>query len=142
MDFTSDHRKHLTREVRDQDGQVVYDISYTYDPLVNRKTRIDAIAQQRVDYTYDTDYENPLDLDYPTRHNRLVQYVVRAGVDPNAPVVRTVKYTYWLTGNATNITVKDEYYAGGAGVPPAPGDSNDYDRYHDLALYYFTNGQL
>jgi RHS repeat-associated protein len=49
--------------------------------------------------------------------------------------VRTVKYTYYVTGDASNITVKDEWT--GQGDPPA-----DYSYYYDLALSYTEDHKL
>jgi hypothetical protein len=51
------------------------------------------------------------------------------------PLLRTADYTYYGSGNVANITVKDEWT--GTGDPPP-----EYDRYHDLALYYTSAGQL
>ncbi len=42
------------------------------------------------------------------------------------------------TGAVSNMTIQDEYIDGEA----TPGDPNDYERRHDLALYYYSNGQL
>jgi hypothetical protein len=47
--------------------------------------------------------------------------------DQNPALARTVSYTYYKTGHASNITIKDE--------------SNPTHRY-DLALYYARNGVL
>ncbi len=53
-------------------------------------------------------------------------------------LLRTVRYTYYQTGAVSNMTIQDEYIDGEA----TPGDPNDYERRHDLALYYYSNGQL
>lgn len=135
--FEYDHRKRLTRETRDQDGQVVYDVTYTYDPLGNRKSRTDAVAQRKTLYHYDTDLGDPFSLDHPSRHNRLLYYELFDTSGQSDVLLRTVRYTYYATGNASNITVKDEWVQG-----VTPGVEADYDAYHDLALYYFSNGQL
>ena len=83
-------------------------------------------------YDYDVDLEDPNDLDFPTWHNRLLEYRIYDG-DPNGQgteLLRTVSYTYYKTGQASNITVKDE------------GEGAAYDVYHDLALYYHSHGPL
>jgi RHS repeat-associated protein len=46
-----------------------------------------------------------------------------------------VRYTYFVTGHVSNITIKDEWT--GQGEAPA-----EYDYYYDLALYYTTHGKL
>jgi len=50
-------------------------------------------------------------------------------------LLRRVHYTYYATGHASNVTIKDEWT--GTGDPAA-----EYARYHDLALYYANNGNL
>jgi hypothetical protein len=115
----------------------VYDISYTYDPLGNRKTRIDAIADRKTVYHYDTDADNPFALEFPSRHNRLLYYELFDTSGQSDVLLRTVRYTYYATGNVSNITIKDEWIEG-----VTPGEPGDYDVFHDLALHYYTNGQL
>ena len=98
------------------------------------------------EYVYDTDpnvWSDPnfgLDSQYMTRNNRLLLY---REYDPNAAggsrLLRTVRYTYYVTGHASNITIKDEDPNGG-GSPTDP--NNPYNWYHDLALYYALNDEL
>ncbi len=110
----------------------MYDISYTYDQLGNRQTKIDAVNGQWVVYDYDVDLADPNELEFPTWHNRLLEYRMYDGDpnDPNTTLLRTVSYTYYKTGQASNITVKDE------------GEGSEYDTYNDLALYYHSHGPL
>ena len=67
----------LTREKRIDDPNgtpaTLYDLTYAYDPLGNRKSKADAAAQTRVDYFYDTD-PNATFGDYITQNNRLQSY--------------------------------------------------------------------
>ncbi|MCC6360020.1 MAG: RHS repeat-associated core domain-containing protein, partial [Phycisphaerales bacterium] len=84
----------------------------------------------------DTDVD-PENLDWPTRNNRLLKYEIRKD-STSGDLLRTVSYTYYKTGHASNITVKDWYVDSST----TPGNAADYDWYHDLALYYFTNGSL
>ena len=133
VEFEYDNRGRLIEETRVVDETTtVYDLSYTYDQLGNRQTKVDAVSDQWVIYDYDVDLEDPNDLDFPTWHNRLLEYRIYDG-DPNGQgteLLRTVSYTYYKTGQASNITVKDE------------GEGAAYDVYHDLALYYHSHGPL
>ena len=94
----------------------------------------------RTKYTYDVhvDYEA---LDYPTYHNRLLYYTVTDISDQNPEnweLLRTVSYTYYITGQASNITIKDE----DPDPDPVSGPDPAYDVYNDLALYYHSHGPL
>ncbi|MCC6361486.1 MAG: hypothetical protein IT450_22360 [Phycisphaerales bacterium] len=143
--FTYDNRDRLIREEREQaynggSAATAYDYRYGYDQLGNRKWRIDAATSERpayyYTYLYDTDVD-PETLDWPTRNNRLLKYEIRKD-STSGDLLRTVSYTYYKTGHASNITVKDWYVDSST----TPGSAADYDWYHDLALYYFTNGSL
>ncbi|MFO0837156.1 MAG: RHS repeat-associated core domain-containing protein [Phycisphaerae bacterium] len=79
-------------------------------------------------YTYDTDYANPLTLPYPTRNNRLLSYAENTDGVPT----RAVTYSYYVNGDASNITIRD------AGDVDAQGRQIA----RDLALYYNRNGML
>ncbi len=133
VEFEYDNRGRLIEETRVVDETTtVYDLSYTYDQLGNRQTKVDAVSDQWVIYDYDVDLADPNDLDFPTWHNRLLEYRIYDG-DPNGQgteLLRTVSYTYYKTGQASNITLKDE------------GEGAAYDTYHDLALYYHSHGPL
>ncbi|MBI5866299.1 MAG: hypothetical protein HZB38_17650 [Planctomycetes bacterium] len=125
--FTHDNRDRLTREIRDVNSggagfQPVYDITYTYDQLGNRLTKVDAVSLRSTDYFYDTDPANR-EPDDPTRNNRLMRYEERV----NSVLQRTVWYTYWKHGDASNITIKD------AAEPTVR---------RDLSLFYSKSGQL
>ena len=73
-------------------------------------------------------HTDPNEMEYATRHNRLLYYEVYDGDDPNADnLLRTVTYTYYETGNVSNISIKDEYLAGMSGT------AADYDYVRDLA---------
>ena len=147
VDFTYDNRGRLIHELRQEqpNGQQtwteVYDIEYRYDQLGNRTQRFDYHANLRTDYVYDTDFADPeTDPDFPnapyyTKNNRLLQYFVYDTSGASDVLLRTVNYTYYETGQASNITIKDE--AGGGD----PGDP-DPALYYDLALYYFNHGPL
>ena len=134
-------RGRLTGETRTKTSaepdEIEYNIEYQYDQLGNRTTRYDNVAEKRTDYTYDTDLD-PNTMDYPTKNNRLVEYKLYDTSGQSDVLLRTVSYVYYKCGWASNITIKDEYVDG----TTTPGDPNDYDWYHDLALYYFTNGAL
>ncbi|MFQ5806880.1 MAG: hypothetical protein ACE5I3_10560, partial [Phycisphaerae bacterium] len=78
-------------------------------------------------YTYDVELEQG-QMDYPTRNNRLLYYELYDMSQTPEKLLRTVTYTYWETGEASNITIKDE--------DPTGGNDPAYDWYHDLALYY------
>jgi RHS repeat-associated protein len=139
VDFTYDDRGRLIGETRtdisdSQNPVVLYDIEYAYDQLGNRLSKKEWIAQRRTEYHYDVQYD-PNQLPFPTHHNRLLDYEVST-MDPNGQPVdllRTVDYTYYKTGQASNVTVKDEYVAGvtpgdrkgGSGVPPESGSEHD-----------------
>ncbi len=128
----------------------MYDLAYTYDQLGNRTTKRDYVAAGRLtEYVYDTDanvWSDPnlgLDDQYETRNNRLLLY---RKYDPNAPggsrLLRTVRYTYYVTGHVSNITIKDED-PNGPGDPNNPNDPNNpYNWYRDLALCYSLNHAL
>jgi hypothetical protein len=90
--------------------------TYTYEQLGNRETKRDYVPAGRLtEYVYDTDpnlWDDPnsgLDGQYETRNNRLLLY---REFDPNAQggsrLLRTVRYTYYVTGHVSNITIKDE----------------------------------
>jgi hypothetical protein len=147
--FGYDGRKRLISETRVVDPNVVVcALAYTYDQLGNRKTKQDYMPAGRLtEYVYDTDpnvWADPnhfgLDPQYQTRNNRLLLY---REYDPNAAggsrLVRTVRYTYYVTGHVSNITIKDEDPNGG-GSPTDP--NNPYNWYRDLALYYTINDEL
>jgi hypothetical protein len=139
VSFTYDNRRRLTGETRVEYNfgqETTYDLSYTYDQLGNRQTRHDSVSDLYVEYLYDTDYEDPEELDWPTRNNRLLRYEVRGG-GPQGTLLRTVWYTYYKTGDVSNITLKDEYVEG-----RTPGERTDYTWYHDLALYGTTHGNI
>jgi hypothetical protein len=90
-------------------------------------------------YDYDVEKDWQPEDPYPTWHNRLLEYRMYDGDpnDPNTILLRTVSYTYYKTGQASNITVKDEDPDSGPGGPdPA------YDVYYDLALYYNADKSL
>jgi RHS repeat-associated protein len=73
-------------------------------------------------------------LTYATHHNRLLSYEVYDTSDPNAAaLLRTVRYTYYDTGQASNITVFDEQQE---------PDPNSHVWHHDVALHYYTHGPL
>jgi YD repeat-containing protein len=133
----SDDRGRLVGETRVVNGTTtVYDLSYTYDQLGNRLTKTDAVAQLRTDYTYDVqlDPEDPSQWPgypgpvYPTHNNRLLYYELYDTSQTPEKLLRTVSYTYWDTGEASNITIKDE--------DPTGGNDPAYDWHNDLALYY------
>jgi hypothetical protein len=75
-------------------------------------------------------------MDYPTHKNRLLYYELYDMSQTPEKLLRTVTYTYWETGEASDpsdrlrasITIKDE--------DPTGGNDPAYDWYHDLALYY------
>ena len=110
------------------------------DQFGNRLTKIDNVALLRTDYEYDVyiDWDQQEEYDYPTWHNRLLKYELYDISQTPEQKLRTVNYTYYVTGQASNITIKDEY------IDPVttPGDPSDYDTYHDLALYYHSHGPL
>jgi len=140
--FAYDKRGRLIGETRGGTGvpPVAYDLAYTYDQLGNRLSKTDNAGGQWTVYDYDVHQDWQPEDPYPTHHNRLLQYRVYDG-DPNEPgtnLLRTVSYIYYKTGWASNITIKDEY------VDPAttPGDPDDYDWARDLALYYYSHGDL
>ena len=136
--FAYDNRGQLISETRVAGGTTTkYDLDYTYDQVGNRLTKSDAVAGLYTFYHYDV-HTDPNEMEDATYHNRLLYYEVYDGDDPNADnLLRTVRYTYYETGWASNISIKDEYVAGVTG-----GTAGDYDYVQDLALYYYTNGML
>src|SRR5690606_13609232 len=103
--------------------------SMSNSPIARSKT--DHVAERMTVYSYDVDCD-PATLDYPTHHNRLLWYELYDISDPNAAaLLRTVRYTYSDTGQASNITVTDEVL-----------DPNGNQWHHDLALHYYTHGPL
>jgi len=130
----------LIQETRVVDGSTTtYDLTYTYDQLGNRQTKIDTVSGQWVVYDYDVDLADPNELEFPTWHNRLLEYRMydRDPNDPNTILLRTVSYTYYKTGQASNITVKDE-------DPNGTGDLEeiDYsDSTPDVDFSYSRDGQ-
>ena len=146
--FWYDGRKRLVSESRVMDGNTpVYGLTYTYDQLGNRKTKTDWLADRVTTYVYDTDPSARLDLwqdpngAIQTRNNRLLRYY-EYGPDGGGgrPLERTVWYTYYTTGDVSNITVKDEDPNGPS--EPANDPNNPYNWYHDVALYYSFNHAL
>jgi RHS repeat-associated protein len=119
---------------------VEYDIAYEYDQLGNRTVRTDYVCGtaapgcgRETFYHYDVDVD-PNQLTYATHHNRLLSYEVYDTSDPNAAaLLRTVRYTYYDTGQASNITVFDEQQT---------PDPNAHVWHHDVALHYYTHGPL
>ncbi len=146
-DFQYDQRKQLRRETRTRGGtEVVYDLEYTYDQLGNRQKKIDHVRQVTTRYEYDVDHYNPVEpedsvpLAFETRNNRLLasREFDAGGPGGAARLRRTVKYVYYTSGDASNITVKDEYLDATA----TPGSPADYEWHYDLALYYWSDGRL
>ncbi|MGE0480046.1 MAG: RHS repeat-associated core domain-containing protein [Phycisphaerae bacterium] len=89
-------------------------------------------AGRWTEYFYDADRGNR-DINHQTNNNRLLWYdeydpEYESGEKP----VRTVKYTYYKNGRASNITIFDA------------GDLDGEDRHlaRDLALYYAASGSL
>jgi YD repeat-containing protein len=126
--FDYDDRDRLISEERS--GQNPYELYYTYDQLGNRLTKTDASDPNDLTltaYFYDSDPDNRPE-GYETNNNRLLWYEVWTDwTGQDEALARTVSYTYYKTGHASNITIKDE--------------SNPTHRY-DLALYYARNGVL
>ncbi|MFQ5805117.1 MAG: dockerin type I domain-containing protein [Phycisphaerae bacterium] len=78
---------------------------------------------------------DPSDPDqYPTCNNRLLYYELYDMGQTPEKLLRTVSYTYYDTGDVSNITIKDE--------DPTGGNSSAYDWHHDLALYYEGGRQM
>ena len=113
-----------TRTLAGEPPQTVYDIQYDYDQLGNRTVKIENTADRITYYEYDTDYEDPNDLDYATRNNRLLKYEVFE----DEVRTRTVWYVYYDTGHVSNIIVKDE------------GEGDEYDWYRGLSFTYWGLG--
>ena len=140
--FGYDGRKRLISERRVLDPNVVvYALAYTYDQLGNRLAKLDSASGGRLAlYFYDTDPDNR-DPSWPTNNNRLLWYKEYGPEDPNTAqraLVRTVRYTYYVTGHVSNITIKDQDPNGGSASDP----NNPYNWYRDLALFYDVSGQL
>jgi RHS repeat-associated protein len=131
--FTYDARDRLIEETRAQGTTTVYDITYGYDQLGNRLTKADSVSLKSTEYFYDTVSANR-EPSHPTLNNRLMRYEEKI----NGTLVRTVRYTYYKSGDVSNIAIKDHY----VNSTQTPGNQSDYDWVHDLALYYFTNGSL
>ena len=144
--FGYDDLGRLTSEARTGDG--AYSYSYTYDAGGNRTLKVNNLTGDYTVYFYDV-YNNAYfaDGNPPDPANRLVSYMEFEGnatppaviTPPSEPrsdgdclttvpigLKRTVWYTYWDSGQVSNITVKDT------------GD----DWYRDLGLYYQTNDLL
>ncbi len=132
VDFTYDLRGRLIREERDSVGSDDYDFSYTYDQLGNRLTKTDNLASpaERVRYLYDVTDPANCPEGFETHNNRLMKYVEETFVESlrggDWVETREVAYTYYRTGHASNITVKD--YSSAV--------------YRDLAMYYDVQGRL
>jgi RHS repeat-associated protein len=122
VEFEYDNRDRLTRETRTVNSTQVYDIEYDYDQLGNRTVKIENVADRITYYEYDTDYEDPYELEYPTRNNRLLKYEVYE----NDVLTRTVSYVYYKTGDVSNITIKDE----------------DDPWYRDVMFTYYGTGEV
>ncbi|MFO0836944.1 MAG: RHS repeat-associated core domain-containing protein [Phycisphaerae bacterium] len=136
VEFTYDARHRLVAEKRTRAGTpsvVEYDITYTYDQLGNRLTRAEAVSNTLVEYSYDTNPANR-DPNNQTNNNRLLWYVEKSWDAGQQQYVgtRTVNYTYFKSGDASNISIRD------AGDVDAAGKQI----VHDLALYYVRNGML
>ena len=132
--FEYDKRDRLTRETRTKTSadpdETEYDIEYAYDQVGNRTARADHVTEQATVYSYDVDFE-PNQLDYSTHHNRLLSYELYDTSGVSDVLLRTVTYTYYDTGQASNITVTDEQL-----------DPNGHQWFYDLALHYYTHGPL
>lgn len=142
--FTYDDRQRLIGEESSklvgQTQTTDYALAYTYDQLGNRLTKYDGVSDLFTRYHYDTDVSESanLEMPYPFRNNRLLKYDVFVE-DDEGDLLRTVRYTYYKSGAASNITIKDHYVD--ETVTPAGSEAN-YDWYRDLALYYNNAGQL
>ncbi len=134
--FEYDNRGRLLAEERVvDDTTTVYDLSYTYDQLGNRETRYDAVTELKTEYTYDVELEpDDPDMPYATHNNRLLYYELYDEDPTPRKLLRTVNYTYYDDGNASNITIKDE--------DPTGSSAPAYDVHRDLALYYNADGSL
>jgi len=110
VDFVYDNRHRLTRETRTKmsvnPAVLEYDIAYSYDQLGNRTVRTDLVAGRQTFYHYDVDLD-PNQMTYATHHNRLLSYEVYDTRVTPADLLRTVRYTYYDTGQVSNITVAD-----------------------------------
>ena len=135
--FTYDDRGRLIGETRDiRPSTDVYDISYTYDQLGNRLEKIDSDAGRKTVYYYDSDPANR-EAGFETNNNRLLWYEEYASDGQGgwqATPARTVRYTYYVSGHVSNITIKDEY--------DGYGTAGDFEWYYDLALYYDVAGRV
>ena len=94
-------------------------------------------------YQYDVDYADVPAFQkpawyraHPTHNNRLLSYEVQVPSGLSWSVERTVLYTYWETGDVSNITVLD-HGALGAAKPYAFGGV-----VRDLGLWYNLDGSL
>jgi RHS repeat-associated protein len=102
--FTYDVRGRLRHEVRT--GQSPYDLTYTYDQLGNRLTKVDALANRTTAYTYDV--SDP--LFYGSKNNRLVKFTVSP---TGGPVIETVWYAFDAEGNVTRkirLSIENNIY--------------------------------
>jgi len=112
-EFTYDNRGRLIHEFRDQGRGLrsegfVYDLSYTYDQLGNRKTKVNHLTGETTKYTYDIE-DREL---YWSNSNRLMYYwTENAGQE----IIEEVWYYYNNDGNVTRIvrhmTGDDRYRA-------------------------------
>ncbi|MCG3127925.1 MAG: hypothetical protein CHACPFDD_02798 [Phycisphaerae bacterium] len=127
--FGYDDRDRLTRETRVRQGDpdvTEYDIEYLYDDLGNRLQKSQTTATENGDVTVVTDYVYDItepNQEFVTNNNRLMYYTETV----DSELRRTVYYTYYETGDVSNITIKDE---------------TDTSVRKDLALTYARNGGL
>jgi RHS repeat-associated protein len=126
VEFTYDLRGRLIREERVSTGSDDYDFSYTYDQVGNRLTKTDNLNDKRVRYLYDVTDEENCPEGFVTKNNRLMKYIEETLVSETWVPTRDVAYTYYRTGHASNITIKDA----------------TSDVYRDLATYYDVQGRL
>jgi RHS repeat-associated protein len=132
VDFTYDLRGRLIGEERTSVGSDDYNFSYTYDQLGNRLTKTDNLADppERVRYLYDVTDPANCPEGFETHNNRLMKCVEETFVESlrggDWVETRQVAYTYYRTGHASNITIKD--YSS--------------EVYRDLAMYYDVRGRL
>ena len=107
-----------------------------YSPSGPPKT--DETSGWVTEYEYDVDESWAANDPHATFHNRLLRYHVYDDDPATGNLLRTVTYTYYKTGRASNITDFKDHWVQGV----TPGQESDYDWFQDMALYYYTTGTL
>ncbi|MBU0639258.1 MAG: RHS repeat protein, partial [Planctomycetes bacterium] len=108
--YAYDNRQRLISEIREiqaDPDQMVYNYEYTYDQLGNRRLKVEHESDTYTVATYDTDFDDPGELPYATRNNRLLRYKIYDG-DPGVGAGPPLPHMEPLDGPVSPVTEPEE----------------------------------